>query len=301
MRWMTFATEVGGAERVGVLSEDARQVAALPPGTTLLGLLRSGTDLNEVGKAALADRSELHAVGAVHVLAPVPEPPAIRDFMAFEQHVQSAARHRGEEVPEAWFRLPVFYFSNPASIFGSHDPIRIPPGCDRFDFELEVACVIGREACDVAAPDALDYVAGFTIFCDWSARDLQLEEMAVGLGPAKGKDAATTLGPVLVTPDELADVRTDTGYDLAMRAWVNGRLLGEDRWSSVRFSFGEMIERASRGTRLRPGDVLGSGTCGNGCLSELRRSYGTLDWLRGSDVVRLEVERLGVIEALIVA
>lgn len=299
MRWMTFVTEQDQTERVGVV--DADHVLALPAGVTLLGLLGDdGTRLRQAGEQAMSAPADRLHVDEIRPLPPITEPPTVRDFMAFEQHVQSGARHRGVEIPEAWYRMPIFYFSNPASMFGAQDDIEIPPGCQWFDFELEVACVIGREARDVAAADAQEYIAGYTILCDWSARDLQLDEMTVGLGPAKGKDSATSLGPVLVTDDELADVRTDTGFELRMRVLLNGELLGEDRWSHVRFSFGEMLERASRGTRVRPGDVLGSGTCGAGCLAELRQTHSNLDWLKEGDVVRLEIERLGRIESRII-
>ncbi|MBS1677750.1 MAG: fumarylacetoacetate hydrolase family protein [Actinobacteria bacterium] len=298
MRWVSFATAADPqVERVGVAIEE--EIVALPAGTTLLGLLRAEGDLRAAGEAALAARHEVQEPAAVRLLPPIPEPPSVRDFMAFEQHVASAARHYGREVAEAWYRMPVFYFSNPASMFGARDPVGIPADSERFDFELEVGCVIGREGRDVAAADAMDHVAGFTIFCDWSARDLQLDEMTVGLGPAKGKDSATTLGPFMVSPEELEDVQSPKGYDLRMSAFLNGRELGSDRWSNVHFSFPEMIERASRGTRLRPGDILGSGTCGYGCLSELRRSDDQLGWLAPGDVVRLEIERLGSVESRI--
>ncbi len=301
MRWMTFTTDGSPDERVGVV--DGAEVLALPVGARLIDLLGEGDGarLRAAGEAARSSPADRFALDALRPLAPIPEPPAVRDFIAVAQHRQSSARRRGIKIPDVWYRLPVFYFSNPAALFGAYEDIEIPPGCQWFDFELEVGCVIGREARDVAAADALDYIAGYTIFCEWSARALQVEEMAVGLGPAKGKDSATSLGPVLVTPDELADVRTQTGYDLGMRVLLNGEPVGEDRWSNVHFSFEQMIERASRGTRLRPGEVLGSGTCGAGCLAELRENRPDLGWLREGDVVRLEIDRLGHIESRIVA
>jgi fumarylacetoacetate (FAA) hydrolase len=208
----------------------------------------------------------------VHLLAPVQHPPAVRDFYAFEQHVRAARALRGLEVPPEWYEQPVFYFSNPAAIYGPDDAIPYPEGTEELDYELEVAAVIGADG----------QIGGFTVMNDWSARDLQRREMRVGLGPAKGKDFATSLGPVVVTADELGDV---------MLARVNGEERSRGRLSDMRFSWDELVAQAARNTHLRPGDVLGSGTVGGGCILE----HGDGRWLQPGDVVELEVEGIGVL------
>jgi 2-keto-4-pentenoate hydratase/2-oxohepta-3-ene-1,7-dioic acid hydratase in catechol pathway len=202
-----------------------------------------------------------------------------------------------------WYELPVFYFSNPASIVRGGDDVATPPGCAELDFELEVAAVVGRAGRDLDAGDASAHIAGFTIMNDWSARDLQRREMKLNLGPAKGKDFATTLGPFLVTPDELSDVVSGKAYDLAMTATVNGREYSRASLADIYWSFGELVAYASRGTWVRPGDIMGSGTCGTGCILELSLVHGTerFPWLAPGDVVSLSVERLGSITNRVVA
>ncbi len=229
---------------------------------------------------------------------PVLRPPSVRDFYAFERHVATVWQRRGGEVPEAWYRLPVFYFSNVSEIRGPGDAVWAPRGSAELDYELEVAALVDTRARDLAAPDAGAVIGGFTIFNDWSARDLQRDETSVRLGPAKGKDFASSFGPWLVTPDELADRRTPTGYDLAMTAEVNGTETSRGRWSDAQFGFAAMIERASADVLLRPGDLLGSGTVGTGCLLEIRES--TLGrYLEPGDEVVLRVERLGALRSTV--
>jgi fumarylacetoacetate (FAA) hydrolase len=219
-----------------------------------------------------ARRHAEFALSEVRLLAPVLQPPALRDFYAFEQHVKTARALRGQEVPPEWYEQPVFYFSNPAAIFGPEDAIPYPAGSEELDYELEVAAVIG----------AGGEIGGFTIMNDWSARDLQRREMRVGLGPAKGKDFATSLGPVLVTADELGDT---------MVARVNGEERSRGRVSDMYYPWERIVEEAARNTHLRPGDVLGSGTVGTGCILE----HGDGRWLEPGDVVELEVEGIGVL------
>src|ERR687883_67499 len=206
---------------------------------------------------------------------PVLHPPAVRDFYAFEQHVRTARARRGLEVPQEWYELPVFYFSNPAAIYGPEDEIPYPEGTEELDYELEVAAVIGAEGA----------IGGFTIMNDWSARDLQRAEMKVGLGPAKGKDFATSLGPVVVTPDEFDGSRG------TMVARVNGEERSRGELADMYHSWDAIVAHAARNTRLLPGDVLGSGTVGTGCILEL----GDERWLKRGDVVELEVEGIGVL------
>ena len=225
--------------------------------------------------------------------------PSFRDFYAFEAHVRNARKRRGLEMQPEWYRQPVFYFSNTASIVGHGAPIPKPPDTGELDYELELGLVIGREGRDISVDDADSYIAGFTIINDWSARDLQRLEMKVGLGPAKGKDFATSVGPYLVTPDELEDrVLPDRSrgkrYDLLMTASVNGQEYSRGNAREMNWTFAELIAHASRNTVLRPGDLIGSGTVGTGCITEF--PDGTYPWLEAGDTVRLEIERLGVLE-----
>jgi fumarylacetoacetate (FAA) hydrolase len=231
---------------------------------------------------------------------PVLRPPSLRDFYAFEGHVKTMWERRGGEVPETWYRLPIFYFSNVSEIRGPDEAVWSPAASNELDYEVEVAALIDTPALDLAPERADEAIGGYTIFNDWSARDLQREETVVRLGPAKGKDFASSFGPYLVTRDELADARLATGFDLAMTAEVNGAETSRGRWSDAQFSFGEMLARASADVHLRPGDLIGSGTVGGGCLLEVRDA--TLGrYLEPGDEVVLRIERLGALRTPIVA
>ena len=217
-----------------------------------------------------------YALADVQLLPPVRHPPSVRDFYAFEAHVKNARAVTGRgEVPPEWYELPAFYFSNPAAIFGPDEEIPYPEGSEALDYELEVAAVIGADGA----------IGGFTIMNDWSARDLQQREMRVGLGPAKGKDFATSLGPVVVTPDELGDLR------LEMVARVNGEERSRGNLGDMYHSWEAIVAHASRNTHLWPGEVLGSGTVGSGCILE----HGDGRWLQPGDEVELEVDGIGVL------
>ena len=222
-------------------------------------------------------------------------PTTLRDGYAFEQHVKTANKNRGREVPEEWYQFPVFYFTNPNAIFGDEDEIPYPPYTKALDYELEVAAVIGKAGINIKAEDAPAHVFGYTIWNDWSARDVQRKEMAVGLGPAKGKDFASSFGPFIVTHEALADKAAGRPgvYDLEMVARVNGVEFSRGNFKDMYWSFGDIIARASESVMLNPGDVIGSGTVGTGCLLELTKFQGP--WLNAGDVVELEVERLGVL------
>ncbi|MEJ7583114.1 MAG: fumarylacetoacetate hydrolase family protein [Acidimicrobiales bacterium] len=238
---------------------------------------------------------------SVRFLAPVGAPPSVRDFYAFEAHVATARRSRGLDMDPGWYERPVFYFTNPAAVHGPDDDVTIPSTTDEMDYELEAAVVIGTECSGVAADGWLDVVAGFTVMNDWSARDVQRGEMAQGLGPAKGKDFATSLGPVLVTPDELPGA--GTGFPrAAMVARVDGVEWSRGELGDLHFSWGELISYASRDARLRPGDVLGSGTVGTGCILELAASHDVdrYPWLRPGQVVECEIEGIGVLRNRVV-
>ena len=231
---------------------------------------------------------------------PVLRPPSLRDFYAFERHVGTMWARRGGEIPEAWFRVPIFYFSNVSEIRGPGDPVWAPRGSSELDYELEVAALVDTPARDLATDGAEGVIGGYLILNDWSARDLQREETTVRLGPAKGKDFASSIGPWLVTPDELADSRAGTGFELAMTATVNGVETSHGTWSSIHFSFGQMLERASADVQLRPGDLLGSGTVGGGCLLEIREE--TIGrYLEPGDDVVLRIERLGELRSPVIA
>ncbi|MBA2278483.1 MAG: fumarylacetoacetate hydrolase family protein [Chloroflexia bacterium] len=225
------------------------------------------------------------------LLAPIPRPPAFRDFYAFEQHVVTAYTRRGRPVPATWYRLPVFYYGHTGTFFGPEVAIPKPAETRELDFELEIACIIGRTGRDIAVEEAEGYIAGYAILNDWSARDVQREEMTVGLGPAKGKDFATSLGPWLVTPDELAARQRDGRLHLGMVARVNGETLTEANTATMHWTFAEMIARASADVPLEPGDIIGSGTVGGGCILELGPERHP--WLEPGDEVELDVERLG--------
>ncbi len=226
--------------------------------------------------AAIDGAPVVHAAADVTLLAPLPRPPSVRDGYAFRQHVETARRNRGLPMIPEFDAFPVFYFTNHRAIVGPGDVRVRPAHLDRLDYELEAAIVVGRAARDLSAAEADGAIFGMTIMNDWSARGLQMEEMKLNLGPAKGKDFATSLGPWLVTLDELLPraEKTDRGlaFDLGMRATVNGRRLSEGNLKDMTWTFAQILERASYGVELAPGDVIGSGTCGTGCLLELNGS-----------------------------
>ncbi|MFC7265564.1 fumarylacetoacetate hydrolase family protein [Streptomyces lutosisoli] len=288
--------------QVAVIGEDGR-LHPVPGERTLTELITAGV-LSEAGATAL-DASAGPHVSQVRLLPPL-RPASVRDFVTFEEHVEGVRRSvdGASGVPDAWYTAPTFYFTNPHAVFGPHDDIPVPPGSQVLDFELEVAAVIGREGRDLTPEQAGEHIVGYTVFNDWSARDLQSAEMKVGLGPCKGKDTATALGPYLVTADELEPYRDAEGFlRLALTAEVNGQVVGKDLLSNMSWTFEEMVAYASRGTRVVPGDVLGSGTCGNGgCLAELwgRRGERTPPPLGPGDTVSLTVEGIGTLTNTVV-
>lgn len=301
---MRFATyQHRGQQHAGALSPEADELFPLPKGTTVLELVRSGLPAAlETGRAAQAAGNAV-PLDEVRLLPPL-EPPSVRDFVAFEEHVEgvTAAFDDGSGVVPEWCEAPTFYFTNPCALLGAHDDVPVPPGSALFDFELEVACVVGRDASSPAPAEV--EIFGYAIFNDWSARDLQRREMRVNLGPAKGKDSATTLGPWLVTADELEPCRDDEGFlPLQLSVAVNGVEVGRDLLSNMGWPFEELVAYAGRGTRVRAGDVLGSGTCGNGgCLAELwgRRGEQEPPPLKPGDVVEMTVEGIGTIRNTVV-
>lgn len=256
------------------------------------------------GEEAAEPDGDPVALTDVRLRAPL-QPATFRDFMTFEQHVEGTSRamHDGGQPPESWYEAPAFYFSSPYSVLGPFDDVPVPPGCRVFDFEFEVAAVVGKPGRDLTPEQAGSHIAGYTILNDWSARDIQLQEMAIKLGPVKGKDSATTLGPYLVTPDELAGFRRGGFLDLGMEVAVNGLVLGRDSLANMAWTFEEMVAYASRGSWVMPGDVLGSGTCGTGSLVELWGRYGEDAHrpLRPGDRVTMTAQGLGYISNQVVA
>ena len=297
MKLATFLDPDLRAPRVGLVTGDGLHPFAVRH--TMRSLIEAGRDVLERA-ADHARAARPFDLAEVELLAPL-EPASVRDFVAFEEHVEGVRRSvdGAVGVPDAWYDAPAFYFTNPHAILGPDAEIPFPAACEARDFELEVAVIIGSEGRSVAPAEAGAYVFGYTILNDWSARDLQGREMQVGLGPAKGKDFATTLGPWIVTADELEPHRDEDGFlDLLCTVSVNGTQVGRDRLSNIGWTFETMIAYASRDSRVVAGDVLGSGTVGNGgCLAELwgRRGAQEPKPLQPGDVVTLEVEGIGTL------
>jgi fumarylacetoacetate (FAA) hydrolase len=303
MRFIRFTDpETPGPVRVGVLDAEGSTIRVIDGLTDLLPLIESGEEaLLAAGSAALKSGPGI-AVSTVRALSPVATPPTVRDFYAFEQHVRAGRSWRGLEMDPDWYELPVFYFSNPYATTGCGE-VAMTPGAQHFDFELEVAAVVGRAGRDLTPEQGEEAVIGYCVLNDFSGRDVQQREMKLSMGPVKGKDTATALGPCLVTKDELADHREGKGYRLELSCEVNGQPYSRARWSDVFWSFGEMAAYASRGTEIRPGDILGSGTCGTGCIMELSRAHGEekYPWLKPGDEVVARVEGLGELRNTVVA
>lgn len=301
---MRFATwEHQGQVRAGVVSDQG--LHPLSAGLAMLDVVRGGLpQALDLGAAALEGAAI--ALDTVRLLPPL-QPPSVRDAVMFEEHVEGVVQSvvgGGGVVPE-WFEAPTFYFTNPHALIGAFDEVPISPGSSMFDFELEVGVIVGDDGASLTPEQARDHVFGYTILNDWSARDLQRREMKVQLGPAKGKDSASTLGPWIVTADELEAHRDDEGYlALEMSVRLNGVQVGQDLLSNAAWTFEELLSYASRGTWIRSGDLLGSGTCGNGgCLAELWGRNGALSPppLAPGDVVEMTVEGIGTIRNLVTA
>jgi 2-keto-4-pentenoate hydratase/2-oxohepta-3-ene-1,7-dioic acid hydratase in catechol pathway len=301
MRFIKANTPAGA--RIGVVGADGRveisaQVQRLE---TYFG--DDGEALALLGESIHANPAGEHDFEDLDLLKPV-DPIAMRDFMIFEQHVLPAWKMQGmQRGPDVWYEQPIGYFSNAATIRGPRDEVEIPGGCTNMDFELEVAAVIGREAVSLTPEQAAGHIAGFVILSDWSARDLQFREMDGRLGPFKGKDFGSSLGPIFVTPDEFEDRRQGNGYDLEMTSSVNGRRYGADRWASAYWSMEELISYSSWSSRVEAGSIIGSGTCQGGCILELslRNSSSEYPWLVDADEVNLAIETMGEIRATITA
>lgn len=299
MRFVRFARGTGLPEVAVVVEERFRVISDL---TDLLPLIEAGEDaLLGAGRDAERSGAEVDP-SEVQILSPLQTPPTFRDFYAFEQHVKAGRAWRGLEMDPTWYEIPVFYFSNPYAFRGEGD-VPVTPGAGRFDFELEVAAVVGRAGSNLTVEEAENHIIGYSVLNDWSGRDVQHREMTLSMGPVKGKDTATSLGPYLVTKDELAPFAKEQGFDRTMSLTVNGQPYASANWADVHWSFPQMIAYASRGTEVRPGDVIGSGTCGTGCILELSRTHGEdrFPWLQVGDEVVATVEGLGSIRNTVVA
>ena len=274
-----------------------RLAKAMVP-STMLKLLQGGPSAinsaceavefaSRVGNSLRGPKGEtvLYSRQSVKLLAPIPNPPSLRDFIAFEEHIAATSKRRGQPIPPEWYKAPVYYKGNHRTIIGPDEDLPWPLETTKLDYELELACVIGRQGRDISERDAPDYIAGYTIMNDFSARDVQFQEMACRLGPAKGKDFATAIGPCLLTPDEIPDLGA-----LTMIARVNGKTWSKGRFGTIHWSFAQMIEHVSRGEAVYPGDLFGSGTVGGGCGLELDK------YLNPGDVIELEIEPIGVLK-----
>jgi 2-keto-4-pentenoate hydratase/2-oxohepta-3-ene-1,7-dioic acid hydratase in catechol pathway len=256
---------------------------------SVLGILEAGALDAARAAAANAKGAAVHAADSVRLRTPIPRPPSVRDFYAFEAHVKKGFEKRGEQMPKEWYEIPVYYRSGNHNIIGTDEDVLWPRFTERFDYELELAAVVGRQATNVAGEEARACIAGYMVMNDFSARDIQKREMRVRLGPAKGKEWCTALGPVLVTADEVGDP-----YNLTMTARVNGEEWSRGNSGTIYWKFEQMIEFLTQDDTVYAGDVIGSGTVGTGCGLELDR------WVKPGDVMELEIEKIGVLRNRVV-
>jgi 2-keto-4-pentenoate hydratase/2-oxohepta-3-ene-1,7-dioic acid hydratase in catechol pathway len=294
VRWISFVRS--GGLGTGLVIGDT--VHVVRPSITLHSLLGDdGEALQLAGEVAERDPAEIVPLAGLTLLPPIVDPPSLRDFYAFESHARAGRRNGGQDLPSAWFEIPVFYFGNTGSLIGHDAPVEAAPGSAMMDYEAEVAAIIGMGGRNLSPEQARRHIVGYTILNDWSARDLQRKEMKVGLGPAKGKDFASTLGPCLVTADELEPFRKAAAFDLAITATVDGVEYTRGNLADIYWSFEEMVSFASRGAAMRPGDILGCGTCGSGCIFELAQTHGAerFAWLQPGNRVEVSVDHLGTI------
>lgn len=284
-------------DRVGLVIDQALHV--LEGVHSLQSLLGDdGSRLRVAAETARRAPAAVLPISSVRLLAPIPFPPSIRDYSCFEAHYRAGLKAIGREFDERWYESPAFYFSNNNVVVGDDVAIRFPRATIEMDYELEVAAIVGREGSDLTPEEAESYIAGYTIFNDWSARDLLRGDLNRSLlGPSKGKDSNNGLGPYLVTPDELEPRRMANGYDLAMTAQVNGREYSRGNWSSIHWGFADLLAHASRDSRIMPGDVIASGTVGTGCIMELSVTQGALKfpYLSDGDEVVVAIEGLGAL------
>ncbi len=290
-RWLTDQREAQ-PRRLADAQVPATMVVFLEVGASTMAAARRALDYAvALGCSSLgpAGQTMFYRTGEVRITAPLPNPSSLRDFIAFEHHIAATSKKRGQPIPPEWYKAPVYYKGNHRTIIGSDEDLPWPLETTKLDYELELACVIGRTGRDIPEREAQEYIAGYTIMNDFSARDIQFQEMACRLGPAKGKDFATALGPCLVTPDEIADLSA-----LTMIARVNGEEWSRGRFGTIHWSFPQMIAHVSHGETIYPGDVFGSGTVGGGCGLEMDR------YLKQGDMVELEIQPIGILKTRVV-
>ena len=314
MKLSTYTLKKSKKELIGLLKKDSLiNLNVFFGEISLLELIQLPDWKELIINKTKSNNLTIHKLEEVKLIAPIPRPNSLRDAYAFRQHVETSRRNRGLEMIKEFDDFPVFYFSNHNAIFGPSDDIEcMPSHFEKLDYELEIAILIGKEGRNIKAKNAKEYIAGFMIMNDMSSRGLQMKEMKLNLGPAKGKDFASILGPYLVTPDELLGNvvnEDDSGcnYNLEMTCSVNGKLLSKGNLKDMAWSFEKIIERVSYGATIYPGDIIGSGTVGTGCLLEingtnkLKHSDFTEMWLKENDVVEMEIEKLGKITNKIIS
>lgn len=314
MKLSTYTLKKSNKELIGLLKKDSLiNLNVFFGEISLLELIQLPDWKELIINKTKSNNVTTHKLEEVKLLAPIPRPNSLRDAYAFRQHVETSRRNRGLEMIKEFDDFPVFYFSNHNAIFGPNDDIEcMPSHFEKLDYELEIAILIGKEGRNIKAKNAKEYITGFMIMNDMSSRGLQMKEMKLNLGPAKGKDFASVLGPYLVTPDELLGNivnEDDNGcnYNLEMTCSVNGKLLSKGNLKDMAWSFEKIIERVSYGATIYPGDIIGSGTVGTGCLLEingtnkLKHSDFTEMWLKENDVVEMEIENLGKITNKIIS
>ena len=314
MRLSTYKLANNNKELIGLVKKDSLiNLNEFFGDISLVDLIKKDNWKSETLKKIDEEKLVTHHINDVNLLAPIPNPNSLRDAYAFRQHVETSRKNRGLEMIKEFDEFPVFYFSNHNAIYGPQDEIKcMPSHFEKLDFELEIAIVIGKEGRNLKANEASSYIAGYMIMNDVSARGLQMKEMKLNLGPAKGKDFASVIGPYLVTPDEIKDKLIDKGehgsiYDLKMSCFLNNQLVSEGNFKDMNWTFEQIIERVSYGATIYPGDIIGSGTVGTGCLLELNGTGKIKDsnykkvWLKEGDVVKMKIDKLGEVSNKIVS
>jgi len=314
MRLSTYKLANNNKELIGLVKKDSLiNLNEFFGDISLVDLIKKDNWKSETLKKIDEEKLVTHHINDVNLLAPIPNPNSLRDAYAFRQHVETSRKNRGLEMIKEFDEFPVFYFSNHNAIYGPQDEIKcMPSHFEKLDFELEIAIVIGKEGRNLKANEASSYIAGYMIMNDVSARGLQMKEMKLNLGPAKGKDFASVIGPYLVTPDEIKDKLIDKEghgsiYDLKMSCFLNNQLVSEGNFKDMNWTFEQIIERVSYGATIYPGDIIGSGTVGTGCLLELNGTGKIKDsnynevWLKEGDVVKMKIDKLGEISNKIVS